>query len=78
MNINKNTKTEFVQVYALHGYASNEATVHDSACDVFTLEKEHLPVGAFAGEGLIEFAKMLTSPVGSHEHTSAITNSALA
>ena len=76
MNINSNTK--FVQVYALHGYTSVEASVHDSACDVFTLEKEHLPVGAFAGEGLIEFAKMLTSPVGSHEHTSAITNSALA
>ena len=76
MNINKNK--EYVQVYALHGYASNEATVHDSACDVYTLEKEHLPVGAFAGEGLIEFVETLTFRATSPEVTSAITNSALA
>ena len=76
MNINKNK--EYVQVYALHGYASADATIHNSACDVYALEKEHLPVGAFAGEGLVEFVETLTFPVTSPEATSAITNSALA
>ena len=75
MNINSNTK--FVQVYALHGYTSVEASVHDSACDVFTLEKEHLPIGAFTDRGFIEFVEMLTFPATSPEVTSAVTNSAL-
>lgn len=78
MNINTNTKSEFIQVFALHGYTSAEASVHDSACDVYTLKKEHLPIGAFADEGFIEFVEMLTFPATSPEATSAVTNSALA
>ena len=76
MNTNSNTKAEYVQIFALRGYVS--ASDHDSACDVYTLEKEHLPVGAFAGEGFIEAVETLTFRATSPEATAAVTNSALA
>ena len=76
MNTNSNTKTksEFVQIAAMRGYKA--AGDRKSVCEFYALEEKHLFKNGFASQGLIEVIEMVTVPVGSSEHESAVSNSA--
>ena len=74
MNTNSNTKTEFVQIAAMHGYKA--AGDRNSVCDFYALEEKHLFKNGFSSQGYVEVIEMVTVPVGSSEHESAVSNSA--
>ena len=69
------SSTKIVPVAVLRGYKKGN---RDAVCSTYALNLTDLPHGGWASQGLIEKARLVAVRVGSNEHTSAISNSAIA
>ena len=73
--MNISSTTEITPVAVLRGFEKENLV--DAVCSTYALKFADLPFGGWANQGLIEKAHMVTVRIGSNEHQSAISNSAI-